>query len=42
VVARTIRGAIDALEPVLRHQPEADLDAYADELAAIFEKVVAP
>jgi AcrR family transcriptional regulator len=42
VVARTIRGAIDALEPVLRHQPEADLDAYAAELAAIFEKVVAP
>lgn len=41
VVARTLRGAIDALEPVLRHQPDADLDAYAAELVAIFEKVVA-
>jgi len=42
VVARCVRGAIDALEPVLRHHPEADLDAYAAELVAIFEKVVAP
>jgi TetR/AcrR family transcriptional regulator, fatty acid metabolism regulator protein len=42
VVARCVRGAIDGLEPVLRHHPEADLDAYAAELVAIFEKVVAP
>jgi AcrR family transcriptional regulator len=42
VVARSLRGAIDALEPVLRHQPEADLDEYAAELVAVFEKVVAP
>ena len=42
VVARSVRGAIDALEPVLRHHPEVDLDAYAAELAAIFEKVTAP
>jgi AcrR family transcriptional regulator len=42
VVARCLRGAIDALEPVLRHHPEVDLDAYAAELVAIFEKVVAP
>ena len=42
VVARCVRGAIDALEPVLRHHPEADLNAYAAELAAIFEKVTAP
>jgi AcrR family transcriptional regulator len=42
VVARSLRGAIDALEPVLRHHPEVDLDAYAAELVAIFEKVVAP
>jgi AcrR family transcriptional regulator len=42
VVARSLRGAIDALEPVLRHQPEADLDEYAAELVAIFEKVTAP
>jgi AcrR family transcriptional regulator len=42
VVARSLRGAIDALEPVLRHHPEVDLDAYAAELAAIFGKVVAP
>jgi hypothetical protein len=27
---------------VLRHHPEVDLDAYAAELVAIFEKVVAP
>lgn len=42
VVARTLRGAIDALEPVLRHDPDADLDTYAAELVAIFERVVAP
>jgi AcrR family transcriptional regulator len=42
VVARTLRGSIDALEPVLRHHPEVDLDAYAAELVAIFEKVTAP
>lgn len=42
VVARSLRGAIDALEPVLRHDPGADLEAYAAELVAMFEKVVAP
>jgi TetR/AcrR family transcriptional regulator, fatty acid metabolism regulator protein len=42
VVARTVRGAIDALEPVLRHHPEVDLDVYAAELMALFDKVVAP
>jgi AcrR family transcriptional regulator len=42
VVARTLRAAVDAIEPVLRHDPGADLDAYAAELVAIFEKVTAP
>jgi AcrR family transcriptional regulator len=42
VVARSIRGAIDALEPVLRFQPETDLSAYGAELAGIFTKVVTP
>ena len=42
VAARSLRGAIDALEPVLRHDPDADLDNYAAELVAIFDKVVAP
>jgi AcrR family transcriptional regulator len=42
VVARTLRGSIDAIEPVLRHHPGADLDTYAAELVAIFEKVTAP
>lgn len=42
VVARSLRGAIDALEAVLRHDPGADLDAYAAELVAIFERVVVP
>jgi AcrR family transcriptional regulator len=40
VVSRSIRGAIDALEPVLRHQPETDLAAYGAELATMFAKVV--
>ena len=42
VVARSVRGAIDALTPVIRADPEADLAAYAVELSAIFDKVVAP
>ena len=42
VVARSLRGAIDALEPVLRHHPEVDLGAYAAELVTMFEKVTAP
>ena len=42
VVARSLRGAIDAIEPVLRHHPEADFAAYAAELVTMFEKVTAP
>jgi TetR/AcrR family transcriptional regulator, fatty acid metabolism regulator protein len=42
VLARTIRGSIDAIEPLLRHHPEVDLGAYAAELVTIFEKVTAP
>ena len=42
VVARAVRGAIDALTPVVRADPTVDLTTYADELSAIFDKVVAP
>ena len=37
VMARSVRGAIDAVAPQLRHHPALDLGAYAEELVTLFD-----
>ncbi|GLY67663.1 TetR/AcrR family transcriptional regulator [Amycolatopsis taiwanensis] len=42
IMARTIAQAVDGAAAALADNPELDLDAYGQELAALFEKATAP
>lgn len=37
VMAHTVRGAIDVIAPRWARHPEVDLEAYAEELVALFD-----